>query len=298
MTAISNGPREGWGSDYIVMLFIIGIGTSIAFIQSQRRVGSSMLDLSLFKYKMFVIAVVVTSFSAIGNFASVYAVPVAAQLVQNMTPFEAGLALMPSMMLAMFIMPISGRLSDKIPPHLAVITGFVFLTAGVVPFAYADPNTSFMMIVIYGLIGRWATAFVQPFIMNTALNSLPEEKLNAGGGTLNFCRQLVGSLGTNLWVVFVDRRIDFHASSLTATQSSAVATSAELLRGVDKIYREAGVPEAVHQAGGLHYLGQIIEAQANVLGFQDGFWVLAASYAIGIIPAWFMGRMYYENKRK
>ena len=81
MTAISNGPREGWGSDYIVMLFIIGIGTSIAFIQSQRRVGSSMLDLSLFKYKMFVIAVVVTSFSAIGNFASVYAVPVAAQLV-------------------------------------------------------------------------------------------------------------------------------------------------------------------------------------------------------------------------
>ena len=29
MTAISNGPREGWGSDYIVMLFIIGIGASI-----------------------------------------------------------------------------------------------------------------------------------------------------------------------------------------------------------------------------------------------------------------------------
>lgn len=298
MTAISNGPREGWGSNYIVTLFIIGVGASIAFIQSQRRAGSSMLDLSLFKHKMFVMAVIVTSFSAIGNFASVYAVPVAAQLVQNMTPFEAGLALMPSMMLAMFIMPISGRLSDKIPPHLAVITGFVFLTAGVVPFAYADPNTSFMMIVIYGLIGRWATAFVQPFIMNTALNSLPEDKLNAGGGTLNFCRQLVGSLGTNLWVVFVDRRIDFHASSLTATQSAANATSAELLRGVDEIFREAGVPEAVHQAGGLHYLGQIIEAQANVLGFQDGFWVLAASYAVGIIPAWFMGRMYYKDKRK
>ena len=129
-----------------------------------------MLDLSLFRNKMFTMAVIVTCFSAVGNFASVYAVPVAAQIVQNMTPFEAGMALMPSMLLAMFIMPISGRLSDKIAPHTAIITGFVFLAAGVVPFAYADANTSFLLIMLYGLIGRWATAFVQPFIMNTALS--------------------------------------------------------------------------------------------------------------------------------
>ncbi|MGY8961792.1 MAG: MFS transporter, partial [Alphaproteobacteria bacterium] len=228
----------------------------------------------------------------------VYAVPVAAQLVQNMTPLDAGLALMPSMLLAMFIMPISGRLSDKIPPHIAIITGFIFLTAGVVPFAFADANTSFTMIVVYGLIGRWATAFVQPFIMNTALNSLPKEKLNAGGGAINFCRQLVGSLGTNIWVVAVDWRIDFHANALTSAQAAATGANAELLRGVAQIYRESGVPESAHEAGSLHYLGQIIEAQANALGFQDGFWILAASYAIGIVPAWWMGRLYYKSKRK
>ena len=257
-----------------------------------------MLDLSLFRNRMFLMAVIVTCFSAIGNFASVYAVPVAAQIVQNMTPFEAGMALMPSMMLAMFIMPISGRLSDKIPPQTAIIIGFVFLTAGVVPFAFADANTSFVMIMLYGLIGRWATAFVQPFIMNTALQSLPQEKLNAGGGTLNFARQLVGSIGTNIWVVFVDWRIEYHAVNLTATQSASNVTSVELLREVGQIYREAGVPEAVHQAGGLHYLGQIIEAQANALAFQDGFWVLAASYAVGIIPAYYLGRVYNRRHKK
>lgn len=298
MTAVSNGPREGWRSDHIVTLFLLGFAASAGFILSQRRPGASMLDLSLFRNRMFLMAVVVTSFSAIGNFASVYAVPVVAQLVQNMTPFQAGMALMPSMLLAMAIMPISGRLSDRIPPHIAIITGFVFLTAGVVPFAFADANTSFTMIVIYGLIGRWATAFVQPFIMNTALQSLPKEKLNAGGGTVNFVRQLVGSLGTNLWVVFVDWRIEFHAASLTATQSAGNATSTELLRGVEEIYRQAGVPEAAQRPGGLHYLGQIIEAQANAFGFQDGFWVLAASYACGIVPAWYMGRIYRRRQRK
>ena len=298
MTGVSNGPREGWSSDNIVSLLVGGVVALFAFIQSQRREAASMLDLSLFRNRMFLMAVIVTCFSAVGNFASVYAVPVAAQIVQNMTPFEAGMALMPSMMLAMLIMPISGRLSDKIPPHTAIITGFVFLSAGIVPFAFADANTSFMMIMLYGLIGRWATAFVQPFIMNTALQSLPPEKLNAGGGTLNFARQLVGSLGTNIWVVFVDRRIEYHAVNLTATQSASNATSVELLRSVGQIYREAGVPEAVHQAGGLHYLGQIIEAQANAFAFQDGFWVLAVSYAVGIIPAWYLGRAYKLRNKK
>ena len=257
-----------------------------------------MLDLSLFQNKIFMMAVVVTCFSAIGNFASVYAVPVAAQLVQNMTPFEAGMALMPSMMLAMFIMPISGRLSDKIPPHTAIIVGFIFLAGGIVPFAFADANTSFMMIMFYGLIGRWATAFIQPFIMNTALQSLPKEKLNEGGGTLNFARQLVGSLGTISWVIFVDRRIEFHAVNLTATQNDANDTSFELLRGVGQLFREAGLPESSHHAGSLHYLGQIIEAQANAFAFQDGFWVLAASYACGIIPAWFLGRAYNRRRKR
>ncbi|PPR64442.1 MAG: Multidrug export protein EmrB [Alphaproteobacteria bacterium MarineAlpha4_Bin2] len=298
MTGVSNGPREGWSSDYIVSLLIGGVMAFFLFIQSQRRKAASMLDLSLFRNPMFLMAVIVTCFSAVGNFASVYAVPVAAQIVQNMTPFEAGMALMPSMMLAMLIMPISGRLSDKIPPQTAIITGFVFLTAGIVPFAFADANTSFLMIMLYGLIGRWATAFVQPFIMNTALQSLPQDKLNSGGGTLNFARQLVGSLGTNIWVVFVDWRIEYHAVNLTATQSASNATSAELLHGVGQIYREAGVSEAVQQAGGLHYLGQIIEAQANAFAFQDGFWVLAASYAVGIIPAWYLGRVYNRRNKK
>ena len=62
MTGVSNGPREGWSSDYIVMLLIVGVSAMIAFIQSQRRAAASMLDLSLFRNKMFTMAVIVTCF--------------------------------------------------------------------------------------------------------------------------------------------------------------------------------------------------------------------------------------------
>jgi len=295
MTAISHGPREGWVSNYITGMFAVAFLAGVGFLLSQRRRGASLLDLSLFKNKLYLTSVIITALSAVGNFATVYAIPVAAQLVQNMTPLDAGLTLMPAMLLAMIIMPISGRLADRVPPHLALIFGLSFLALGALPFAFADANTSFIKIVLFGLLGRWATAFVQPFIMNTALRTLPPEKLNSGGGTVNFCRHLGGSLGTNIWGVFVDWRIHFHSDNLASTQSGDNATSAELMRGVETIFREAGVPESLHQAGGLDYLGQMIQAQANALGFQDGFWILFGSYLLGIIPSIILGRLYYKN---
>jgi len=297
ITAISNGHRDGWESNYIVGLFVGALLASVGFILSQRREAASLLDLSLFRSKMFTMAVLVTMLSAVGNFATVYAIPVAAQLVQNMTPLDAGLALMPAMMMAVIFMPISGHLSDRIAPHKALYFGLTFLALGALPFAFADANTSFFKIVLYGLVGRWATAFVQPFIMNTALKTLPPEKLNSGAGTVNFCRHLAGSIGTNIWVVFVDWRIEFHSDQISTLTQQGTA-SANLLSGVAQIFREAGVPENVHASGGLHYLGQMIEAQATALAFQDGFWVLVVSYLLGLIPAIFLGIEYNRQRKK
>ena len=52
----------------------------------------------------------------------------------------------------------------------------------------------------------------------------------------------------------------------------------------------AGVPEALHQSGALHYLGQVIEAQAATLGFQDGFVMITVMFVLTLIPAWILGR--------
>jgi DHA2 family multidrug resistance protein len=129
-----------------------------------------------------------------------------------------------------------------------------------------------------------------PFVMTTALKTVPPEKLNAGAGAVNFCRQLGGSLGLNAWVVFIEIRTRFHSESLTATQSSDNQASRELLQGVGRILGESGVPQVLHEPGALHYLGQMVHAQATTLGFQDGFWILVIVYLLGLIPAWILGR--------
>ena len=290
MTILTDGPRKGWGSDYIIGLILLGTATGIGFVKSQRRSGATLVDISLFENKHFVIVLFVTFFSGIGNFTTTYSFPVFTQLVQGLTPLDAGLSLLPGMLLAVCMVPFTGHLADKLEPGKAMMFGLFILAIGTLPMAWADVNTPFLLVIFFGAIGRFGTTFVQPFIMNTALGSLPPEKLNGGAGTVNFVRQTGGALGTNAWVVFVDQRTYYHNDALAATQNPANAASHELLENVTRLLNEAGVAEAVQQPGALHFLGEVVYAQGITRAFQDGFWILAIVYLLALIPAWILSQ--------
>jgi MFS family permease len=207
-----------------------------------------------------------------------------------MTPLAAGLVLLPSGIVVVATLPFMGRLADTVRPHYAIMIGLILFALGTAPMGDADVNTPYLHIVIFGIIARLGVGFTQPFIVTTALKTLPPERLNTGAGTMNFIRQLGGALGINVWVVFFQMRTQYHSESLVATQSSDNAVSRELLSGIVKLLDQAGLPEAVREPGALHFLGEVVHAQATTLGFQDGFWVLVAVYVLGLIPAWMLGR--------
>ena len=91
MTVLTDGPRKGWTSDHILLLSMLGIFCGLGFVKSQRRDKETLIDIKLFRNKHFVIVLFVTFFSGIGNFATTYAFPVFTQLVQGLSPLDAGL---------------------------------------------------------------------------------------------------------------------------------------------------------------------------------------------------------------
>ena len=69
-----------------------------------------------------------------------YAVPVFGQLVQGMTPLDAGLVLLPSGIVVWPFYPLWGRLADRMKAHYAIIAGLLF-AVGTIPMGDADVNT-------------------------------------------------------------------------------------------------------------------------------------------------------------
>jgi hypothetical protein len=64
-----------------------------------------------------------------------------------------------------------------------------------------------------------------------------------------------------------------------------------MMRGISRLLTEAGVPIDLHAASGLHFLGQVIQAQASTFGFQDGFMLLVFFFLCAMIPAYLLGRL-------
>jgi hypothetical protein len=107
---------------------------------------------------------------------------------------------------------------------------------------------------------------------------------------INFARQLGGAFGVNLLSVTLDRRTFFHGDVFASVQTAANTASAELLRSIQMLLAQAGIPPELQMSGALHYLGRVVHAQAYTMGFRDSFMIVAIVFTIGLVPAWIMGR--------
>ena len=101
---------------------------------------------------------------------------------------------------------------------------------------------------------------------------------------------LGAAFSLNIVVAFLETRVLFHSDALTATQTAASPTSQAFLAAVRRLLSEAGVADALEFSGALHYLGQVVYAQANSSGFQDAFTALAIASVCGLIPVYILSR--------
>ena len=101
---------------------------------------------------------------------------------------------------------------------------------------------------------------------------------------------LGGSCGINSLVVVLERRVEFHSDAFTSTQTSANTATRELIGSVHGLLNEVGIPDGLRDSVALDYLGNVVSAQANTLGFQDGFIAVGLVSLVSIIPVLLLRR--------
>jgi hypothetical protein len=257
----------------------------IGFVYSQQRPQGSLMDVSVFRNFHFCTVITVSFFYGMGSFAQNYAFPIFSQIVQGYTPTLAGALLLPGAILVALILPLTGKLADHFPPHLLIFAGQFIFIGSALALADADVDTVFWVIAFYLLIGRLGIALISPCVNSAALAALPPEKINAGAGIVNLFLMLGGSTGISGLVIVLERRTQLHNDAMTATQNAGNGSTMALLSEVERLLSTEGISDAVHSQIALKYLGDVVEAQANTLGFQDGFLWVAIAATASLLPA-------------
>ena len=290
LTGLSNGQREGWYSDIILGLFAVAVLAAAGFVAWELRAPQPLVNLKVLANSQFTGAAVVSLLFGVGLFGSTYLVPLFVQTVQHLTPYSAGLMLMPAGLIMGVLMPMAGYLSDRVPARTLIVAGLLCFAVSSWWLAGVDANMSFWAIAWAVVLSRIGLSLIKPALNVAALRSLRPELLGQGAGMINFSRQLGGAFGVNVLSVILDRRTFLHSDTLTSLQTAANSATAELLRQVGALLAQTGASADLQSAGALHFLGRVVYAQAYTMGFRDSFLIVAIIFALGLIPAWVMGR--------
>lgn len=284
LVGLSNGEKEGWGSDYILGCFAVALVAGAGFVWWQLRTEHPLLDLGLFTHRNFTIMSTNSFVFGAGLFASTYLVPLFLQLVQHLSPTRAGALMIPPGIAMALLFPVAGRLAELVDHRLLISGGIGFFATSFWLMSGADANTGFWSLAWWLVLSRLGIGLVIPALQLGALSDIEASRLSQAAAAFNFMRQIGGAFGVNLMSVVLERRHIFHADYLLSTQtfgSSETLSVLGLLRGLSHSLGFVGTEEW-HAARA--FLQGMVQQQALGAAFRDSFVILVIAFLVTLVP--------------
>ena len=193
--AIIQGPRSGWTSPEIVVLFAVAIACfAMLLAPYELRRDDPLLEMRFFRRPISGASVIaLCAFGATGGFLFLNTLYL--QDVRHLSPFHAGLYMLPMAAMIFVTAPISGRLAGARGARFPLVLAGLAVIVGALMLTRLTPHTSTPYLLgayfVYGL----GAGMVNPPISNTAVSGMPASQAGVAAAVASTCRQVGSTLG-------------------------------------------------------------------------------------------------------
>jgi EmrB/QacA subfamily drug resistance transporter len=190
------GNSVGWGTPEIVVSLVAGAVLVALFVLWELRAAEPMLPMRFFRNRTFAQANVASLFMYFGMFGSIFLLAQFFQTVQGYSPFGSGLRILPWTAMPIFIAPIAGALSDRIPGPRIMGVGLALQAIGLGWIAAVSTATTpySQLVGPFILSGVGMALFFAP-VANVVLSSVRPREQGQASGANNAIRELGGVFG-------------------------------------------------------------------------------------------------------
>jgi len=192
--ALIQGIRYGWSSPTILGLFVAAAVALTAFVSHEQRSKEPMLDLSLFRQRVFAGGNVVLVLNGFGLFGIFFFLSLYLQGIIGLSALQGGLAFTPLAAVLIPTAPLSAKLAERIGAGRVVASGMLLFGVGLYLISRADVGSHYLDVLPGLLIAALGSALTTP-LTTAILASVPVERAGVASGALNTSRELAGSLG-------------------------------------------------------------------------------------------------------
>src|SRR5581483_8738209 len=274
---LEEGPKNDWLDDSTITLFAtISALSAAAFFVRVLTARAPIVDLSSFGNRNFALGSLFSFVLGIGLYGLTYLYPVYLAQIRGYDALMIGETMFVSGLAMFSTAPIAGRLVTKVDPRFMLMAGFLFFAAGTFWMVWITKDWDFWELFwpqIFRGVGLMLAIIP---ITNTALGTLPPERIKNASGLFNLTRNLGGAVGLALLNTVLNDRTDLHISRLHEAVTFANGAANETLATLAN--RFAGAGEA--QAMALKQLTMMVHQQAVVMAFADVFALLTVLFVV------------------
>jgi EmrB/QacA subfamily drug resistance transporter len=208
--------QGGIGHPIAFVPIVAGLVLVGLFVWRSLRAARPLIDLRLFGSRGFRAAATATFLLGAVLFGTLLVLPLYYQVDRGQSALDAGLLLAPQGIGAALMLPVSGRLTDRLGGGPVLVAGCTLAALATVPLVFVSDHTPYALLGVVLLVrGLGLGASIQPATA-AAYALLDSSQVPRATAALTTLRQIGGSIGTALLALVLQ-----HESAAALASASA-----------------------------------------------------------------------------
>jgi EmrB/QacA subfamily drug resistance transporter len=158
---LSYADKIGWKNPYIISCLSMDAVLLAIFFIVEARIKNPMLDLKLFKNRLFSMGNLSLMLNFMAQFCVTLIVPFYLIQLREFSPSRSGLILIAGPIVVMIVAPLAGFIADKIDARYISSAGMALASVGLFLLSTLNENTKIYIMIIYSVIVSLGIGFFQ-----------------------------------------------------------------------------------------------------------------------------------------
>ncbi len=208
-------------------LLLTSLVAASAFYFVERRSKSPLLDLRIFRVRMFTGGVLSLMLNTVSWGALLLILSLYLQLIVGYTPLEAGLRVIPADLTFLLTGPVSGKLSDRLGIRRFAVSGIILTSISLYLFSTVGIDTPYgVLVLIMTLFGVGNGLFTSPNA-SSIMRDVPAERRGVASGVRTTLSNVGFALSFNLTILLMSFVAPYSVLSHTISSGAVGVSLAE-----------------------------------------------------------------------
>jgi MFS transporter, DHA2 family, multidrug resistance protein len=283
---LEEGPRKDWFDDgTITTLAIVSALSAVAFFARVLSARVPIVDLRAFGNRNFAVGSLFSFVLGVGLYGLTYLYPVYLAQIRGYDALMIGDTMFVSGLAMFLCAPIAGQLSQRFDPRYVLMAGFLVFAVGTWQMTWLTRDWDFWEMLWPQIFRGVGLMFAIVPVTNTALGTLPPERVKNAAGLFNLMRNLGGAIGLAAINTGLNHRLDLHLTRLHEAVNWSQGPATETLSRLSKNFQGSDA-----ELMALKQMMGMVREQASVMSFADVFLMLTVLFVGLAVLGVFMRR--------